>query len=94
VTLGFWPIRDGDVAAVVELWRRCGLLVAWNDPQRDIAFARSVANAEVILGDDGGKTVASVMVGLDGKAGGGARQAVRRRARHRPCAARHGGYRA
>ena len=48
MTADFRPVRDDDVAAVVELWRRCGLLVAWNDPHRDIAFARSVANAEVI----------------------------------------------
>ena len=69
MTADFRPVRDDDVAAVVDLWRRCGLLVAWNDPHRDIAFARSVANAEVIVGDDGGAIVASVMVGHDGHRG-------------------------
>lgn len=65
----FRPIEDADVEAVVALWRRCGLVVAWNDPHRDIAFARSTANAEVIVGVDGDAVVASAMVGHDGHRG-------------------------
>ncbi|MEQ8397104.1 GNAT family acetyltransferase [Thalassobaculum sp.] len=65
----FRSIQDADVDAVVDLWRRCGLTVAWNDPHRDIAFARSVTNADVIVGDDDGSIVASVMVGHDGHRG-------------------------
>lgn len=67
--LAFRPIADGDVEAVVALWQRCGLTVPWNDPQRDIAFARSVGNAEVIVGDDDGIVVATAMVGHDGHRG-------------------------
>lgn len=69
MTVAFRPIADADVEAVVALWQRCGLTVPWNDPHRDIAFARSVANAEVIVGDDQGVVVASVMVGHDGHRG-------------------------
>lgn len=69
MTVAFRPIADADVAAVVELWMRCGLTVPWNDPHRDIAFARSVGNAEVIVGTDDDAVVASVMVGHDGHRG-------------------------
>ncbi|EDP66264.1 putative acetyltransferase [alpha proteobacterium BAL199] len=69
MTVVFRTIRDADVDPVVDLWRRCGLTVAWNDPHRDIAFARSVANADVLVGDEDGSIVASVMVGHDGHRG-------------------------
>lgn len=69
MTVEFRPIGDGDVKAVVALWQRCGLTVPWNDPHRDIATARSVADADVLVGEDGGTLVASVMVGYDGHRG-------------------------
>lgn len=65
----FRSIQDDEVDAVVGLWQRCGLTVPWNDPHRDIAFARSVGNADVIVGTDDGEVVASVMVGHDGHRG-------------------------
>jgi ribosomal protein S18 acetylase RimI-like enzyme len=63
------PIEDRDVEAVVRLWERCGLTRPWNDPRRDIAFARGKANSEVLVGEAGGLPVASVMVGHDGHRG-------------------------
>lgn len=69
MTVVFRPIGDADVAAVVALWQAGGLTVPWNDPHRDIAFARSVGNAEVIVGDEDGAVVASAMVGHDGHRG-------------------------
>ncbi len=62
-------IGDGDVDAVVGLWRACGLTRPWNDPHADIAFARSVENASVLVGRHGGAIVASAMVGHDGHRG-------------------------
>ena len=52
-------IGDGDVDAVVGLWWACGLTRPWNDPRADIAFARSVDNATVLVGRNGGEIVAS-----------------------------------
>lgn len=62
-------IRDGDVDAVIALWQACGLTRPWNDPHADIAFARSVDNATVLVGRHEGTVAASVMVGHDGHRG-------------------------
>jgi ribosomal protein S18 acetylase RimI-like enzyme len=67
--LAIAPLADADVAAVVALWRRCGLTRPWNDPEADIALARQGANAAVLLGRDGDAIVASVLVGHDGHRG-------------------------
>jgi ribosomal protein S18 acetylase RimI-like enzyme len=68
-TLSVAPIEDGDVAAVVALWERCGLTRPWNDPAADMALARRDGNAAVLVGRDGCHIVASVMVGHDGHRG-------------------------
>jgi ribosomal protein S18 acetylase RimI-like enzyme len=68
-TLSVAPIEDGDVAAVVALWQRCGLTRPWNDPAADIALARRAANSTVLVGRDGGAIIATVMVGHDGHRG-------------------------
>lgn len=62
-------IEDADVAAVAALWARCGLTRPWNDPEADIAFARSVPGAGVLVGRVGNAIVASAMVGHDGHRG-------------------------
>ena len=63
------PIRDGDEAALAELWRSCGLVRPWNDPSSDIAFARATPQAEIFVGELVGTVVASVMCGHDGHRG-------------------------
>jgi ribosomal protein S18 acetylase RimI-like enzyme len=67
--LAIAPIEDADIAAVVELWQRCGSTRPWNDPQADIALARRGSNSTVLLGRDGDALVASVLVGHDGHRG-------------------------
>lgn len=67
--LTFRPAEDRDVDAVVELWTRAGLTRPHNDPRRDIAFARSAPSSDVLVGADGNRIVASVMVGHDGHRG-------------------------
>ena len=42
---------------------------AWNDPYKDIDFARAAENATVLVGRAGAGIVASVMVGHDGHRG-------------------------
>jgi ribosomal protein S18 acetylase RimI-like enzyme len=67
--LAIAPIVDGDIAAVVALWQRCGLTRAWNDPSADIAFARRGPNSAILIGRRDGAIVATVMVGHDGHRG-------------------------
>ena len=62
-------IGDADIPGVIALWQRCGLVRPWNDPEADIALARRNANAEILLGRDGGTIAASVLVGHDGHRG-------------------------
>lgn len=65
----FRDIEDGDVEAVVALWRACQLTRSWNDPYKDISFARYGGESTVLVGEDEGRIVASVMVGHDGHRG-------------------------
>ncbi len=68
-TLAIAPIADSDVADVITLWRRAGLVRDWNDPTGDIALARRDGNATVLLGRLDGRPAASVLVGHDGHRG-------------------------
>jgi ribosomal protein S18 acetylase RimI-like enzyme len=63
------PIADGEEEAVIALWQACGLTRPWNDPVRDLAFARGKPNSDVLVGLAGGRIVASAMVGHDGHRG-------------------------
>lgn len=63
------PLQDSDVDQVIALWQRCDLVVPWNDPREDIAFARGKPNSEILLGRMEGELIASVMVGHDGHRG-------------------------
>ena len=59
-----------DEAAVVALWRACGLVVSWNDPVEDFRFARGRDNSDILVGVAAGdRIVGSVMVGHDGHRG-------------------------
>ena len=61
--------RDDDRDAVVGLWERCGLTVSYNDPDQDIALWRASPNAEIFVGEQAGRVVATVCVGHDGHRG-------------------------
>jgi ribosomal protein S18 acetylase RimI-like enzyme len=62
-------IADDDVAQVIALWHAAGVARPWNDPMRDIAFARRNAHSTVLVGIEDGRIVASAMVGEDGHRG-------------------------
>ncbi len=62
-------LTDTDIPGVIALWRRCGLVRPWNDPEADIRLARAGNNADVLVGRDGDSIVASVLVGHDGHRG-------------------------
>ncbi|MGH1352616.1 MAG: GNAT family acetyltransferase [Methyloligellaceae bacterium] len=63
------PICDEDVEQVVALWKLCELTRPWNDPYRDIDFARGKVNSDILVGFAGDKLIASAMVGYDGHRG-------------------------
>jgi ribosomal protein S18 acetylase RimI-like enzyme len=71
------PFEESDRTAVVDLWRRAGLVRPWNDPDRDID--RKVADSPwgMVVGipepgdgaSDPDLVIASMMVGYDGHRG-------------------------
>jgi ribosomal protein S18 acetylase RimI-like enzyme len=63
------PIADGEQEAVIALWHACGLTRPWNDPARDLAFARGKPASDVLVGLADSCIVASAMVGHDGHRG-------------------------
>jgi ribosomal protein S18 acetylase RimI-like enzyme len=65
----FREIEDRDVENVVALWQACGLTRAWNDPYKDIAFARTGDTSTVLVLEREGRIIASVMTGHDGHRG-------------------------
>lgn len=67
--IAFRDMADGDTEAVIALWRDCGLTRPWNDPARDIAFAREGPASTILVGTEGGPILASVMAGHDGHRG-------------------------
>jgi ribosomal protein S18 acetylase RimI-like enzyme len=69
MTLEIRDIADHDVPDVMALWNAAGVARPWNDPARDIAFARRDTHSTVLVGLDGGQIVASAMVGEDGHRG-------------------------
>jgi ribosomal protein S18 acetylase RimI-like enzyme len=62
-------VEDDEIEPLVELWRRSGLLRPWNDPYKDLAFARSHETSIVLVAVDGAAIVGSAMVGQDGHRG-------------------------
>ncbi len=63
------PITDADVDQVVALWHAAGIARPWNDPARDIAFARSRPHCALLVAVAGTQVLASAMVGEDGHRG-------------------------
>jgi len=69
VTPVFHEVQDVNLESVVNLWNTCELIRPWNDPYKDIQFARDGAASTVLLGFFEERLVASVMVGHDGHRG-------------------------
>ncbi len=59
----------GDRAAVVGLWRRADLIRPWNDPDRDIDRKLGRDAEMLLVADDGGVVVGTIMVGYEGHRG-------------------------
>lgn len=63
------PYEPSDEEAVVDLWKRCGLLKPWNDPYKDIARKRSVQPELFLIGCINARIMGTVMVGFEGHRG-------------------------
>lgn len=61
--------RAEDAAAVVALWRACGLTRPWNDPDADFALATGDTSSVVLVARGAEGVEGSVMVGFDGHRG-------------------------
>ena len=61
--------RREDRELVVQLWEDCGLVVASNDPRRDIDLKVAAQPDLLFVGESEGDIVATVMVGYDGHRG-------------------------
>lgn len=63
------PYQSADEAALIQLWRDCGLTRPWNDPAKDIARKLTVQADLFLVGKIDGAFVATVMGGYDGHRG-------------------------
>jgi len=63
------PYLETDEEAVVDLWRRCELVVPWNNPRSDIARKLAVDRDLFLVGLAGQRVVATVMGGYEGHRG-------------------------
>ena len=68
-TLHIRPYHPADEAAVIALWRRCGLTRPWNHPKLDIERKLLVDPELFLVGEIDGEIVASVMGGYEGHRG-------------------------
>lgn len=58
-----------DESDVIDLWTRCGLVVAWNDPRRDIRRKLRVNPEWFLVGEIRRRLVATCMAGYEGHRG-------------------------
>ena len=63
------PFRASDEEAVLELWTACHLIVAHNDPRKDIRRKLQVNPEWFLIGEWENQIVATCMVGYEGHRG-------------------------
>jgi ribosomal protein S18 acetylase RimI-like enzyme len=63
------PFATADADAVINVWRRSGLLHPNNDPRKDIQRKLKVRPDLFLVGTLGGTIVSTAMVGYDGHRG-------------------------
>lgn len=61
--------NSGDRNSIVQLWKDCGLVVPWNNPQLDIERKSEDNPEEILVGLINDDVVASAIVGYDGHRG-------------------------
>lgn len=63
------PFEPRDEESVVQLWIDCGLVVPWNNPERDIQRKLKVQPELFLVACSSSQIVATVMAGYDGHRG-------------------------
>ncbi len=63
------PLDTDHRADAVALWHRAGLTRPWNPPEADLDRALGGRSSTVLAGFEGGRLVATAMVGHDGHRG-------------------------
>ena len=63
------PFQTSDENVVVALWKACGLVRPWNDPNKDIARKLNVQPELFLVGLEGERVAGTVMVGYEGHRG-------------------------
>jgi len=61
--------RKSDQKEVIQLWKECGLVVPWNNPQRDIERKLAMQSELFLVGVQKDKIIATAMAGYDGHRG-------------------------
>ena len=65
----FRKFRKSDSEEVIKLWKKCKLIVPWNDPLKDINRKLSIKDNLFIIGEINKNIIASAMAGYDGHRG-------------------------
>jgi hypothetical protein len=58
-----------DKQTVIDLWKDCGLVVPWNNPDKDIERKMTVGSDLFLVGELDNKLIATVMGGYEGHRG-------------------------
>ena len=65
----FRKFKKNDTETVIELWKKCKLIVPWNDPLKDINRKLYIKDNLFIIGEINQRIIASAMAGYDGHRG-------------------------
>ena len=68
-TIEIRSFQQEDEAPLIKLWEKCELVVAWNDPSKDISRNVQLDPEELLLGWYDKSLIASVMAGYEGHRG-------------------------
>lgn len=63
------PYHPEDQQSVIDLWRKCALVVPQNDPRQDIARKLKIQPELLLVGEQKGSIVATCMAGYEGHRG-------------------------
>ncbi len=61
--------READRVALLALWEACGLVMPWNDPGKDLDRKLAVGDGGLLVLEEAGVAVGTVMVGYEGHRG-------------------------
>lgn len=62
MTEPFHPVHDDEVAGLIALWQRAGMIRPWNPPEADIAAIRANPKSALLVAREGDRIIASAAV--------------------------------